>query len=275
MEVTVLGSGTVEPSALRASSGYLVTFEGGGSPLGVDLGAGALRTAIAAGLPMHRVERLALTHLHPDHTADLVPLLFARKCAPSPWGEAAPLTLLGPPGTSRMLEGMFEAWPSLRPEGERSPLSVVELDPAGGQHRLESDTLLFWFPVEHGDQSAYAYRVERRAAERTESTVFSGDTALCAGVKAAARQADLFFCELSCYPRGCEPLRCREVHLSWEDVVEICSEARVKRLLLTHLYQRVLEAEPSPLQSVRRALDIPVDLAADGRTYRLTSSGQP
>lgn len=269
MEVTVLGSGTVEPSALRASAGYLVTFEEGDSALGIDLGAGSLGTAVRAGLAMHRVERIALTHLHPDHTADLVPLLFARKCAPSPWGEAVTLTLMGPPGTARMLDGMFAAWPSLRPEGGRAPLEVLELDPKGGVLQLDGDTFLSWFPVEHGDHPAYAYRVESRSGGRTRRVVFSGDTALCTGVAAAARQADLFLCELSCYPRGCEPIRCREVHLSWEDVVEICSEAQVKGLLLTHLYQQVLEAEPCPLNSVRRALDIPVELAEDGKTYRV------
>jgi ribonuclease BN (tRNA processing enzyme) len=259
MQVTVLGSGTVDPRPQRASTGFAI--EAAGPCIIVDLGAGALRSAMLAGISMPAVETVVLTHHHPDHTSDLVPFFFARKYAPERWQECPPLTVYGPAGTAEFLDKIFAAWSSIKP-GE-GLLSVVEVSPQGPPVSLPGGLRLKSFEAVHGDMTALSYRFETR----DRVLAFSGDTALCPGVIEAARNADLFFCECSCFPRGVEPLYCRQVHLSWEDVAEVCGIAKPRRLVLTHLYELVLAREPNPLGSLSQVLTIPVELAEDRSVY--------
>jgi ribonuclease BN (tRNA processing enzyme) len=259
MRVTVLGSGTVDPRPHRASTGFVL--EVGDRAIIVDLGAGTLRNGQLAGLPMADIGTVVLTHFHPDHTSDLVPFLFARKHAPERWKQSPPLSLYGPPGTREFLHKLFEVWPSIEPEDDR--LEVFELTPGEDPCRLEGGVHLQAFRAVHGDMKALCYRFESLGSV----VAFSGDTALCPGVIEAARNADLFFCECACYPRGVEPLQCREVHLSWEDVAEICEVARPRKLILTHLYELVLARKPDPRESLAQALTIPVELGSDRAIY--------
>jgi ribonuclease BN (tRNA processing enzyme) len=146
----------------------------------------------------------------------------------------------------------------LVPKEGKSHLNVVEY--RDGVVWSAGEVTVSAIEVEHGDMKAFALRVE----EGARSLCYSGDTRLCPGIETAAAGVHLFVCECSCFPRGCEPLYCREVHLSWEDVAEICEKARPDRLILTHLYEPVLEKKPNPLDSLQQRLSIPVSLAQDG-----------
>lgn len=261
MKLTVLGSGTVDPQPHRSCSGYFVETTSGG--LILDLGNAALRQGVRSGLPIDRVENLFLSHLHPDHTADLVPFLFARNYAPPPWNESPALTLHGPPGTSALIESLYAAWPSLVPKEGKSHLSIVEY--GEGVVWSAGEVTVSAVEVEHGDMDAFAFRVE----DGDKALCYSGDTRLCPGIEAAADGVQLFVCECSCFPRGCEPLYCREVHLSWEDVAEICEKAQPESVILTHLYEPVLEKNPNPLESLQQRLTIPVSLAEDGLSVEI------
>lgn len=260
MKVTVLGSGTVDPRPNRASTGFFL--ESTGDPIVVDMGANTLRNAVQAGLPIHLARTVLLTHHHPDHTSDLVPFLFARKYATEAWRESQPLTIYGPLGSLEFLEKIFAVWPSIKPEGG---LVVRELQPGGRSQELAGSLSLSVFEAVHGDMTALCLRLEGDGKVLS----FSGDTALCPGVVAAARDADLFFCECSCFPRGQEPLYCRQVHLSWEDVAEICQESAARRVVLTHLYEPVMRRRPNPLDLLTEALSIPVHAAEDLAVYSL------
>lgn len=261
MKLTILGSGTVDPLAQRACSGYYLESLSGA--LVFDLGNGTVRRAQELGLPLHQVERLFFTHLHPDHTSDLVTFLFARKYAPPPWSPSQPLTLVGPPGFADFLEAVYTAWPSIRPPASGAEVTVMEMAYLGGTVYQDEHLTVEAVPVEHGDMTAFSFRV----SEGDRVLAYSGDTRLCDGIKKVAKGAHLFVCECSCFPRGCEPLYCREVHLSWEDVAEICRAGKPQRLVLTHLYEPVVQRRPNPLDSLTEALDIVVSLAADGAQY--------
>ena len=92
MRLTVLGSCGAYPEAGQACSGYLVEHDG--FRLLVDLGYAVvpelLRHLTAAG-----VDAVFISHGHPDHCADLNPLLRARVLG----GEALPpLPVYAPPG---------------------------------------------------------------------------------------------------------------------------------------------------------------------------------
>lgn len=263
MKLTILGSGTVDPLAHRACSGYFL--ETASEDVIFDLGNGTVRRAQELGVPVHAARRVFFSHLHPDHTSDLVTFLFARKYAPAPWSRESALTLYGPPGFTSFLESVFCAWPSIRPGEDDSHFEVVEVPEFGGVAFESEDYRVEAVAVEHGDMLAFGFRF----LEGERVLAYSGDTRLCEGVKTVAKGADLFLCECSCFPIGCEPLYCREVHLSWEDVAEICSLSGVKEVVLTHLYEPVLARSPNPLDSLREALEIPVSLAFDGLSFSL------
>jgi len=263
VKLTILGSGTVDPRPDRACSGYFLETSAGDCV--VDIGNGVVRRAMEHGVALPRVERLFLSHLHPDHTSDIVTFLFARKHAPPPWSRQSSLTLFGPPGTQAFMQAVFQAWPSLQDSGDGPAVEIVEFSMEEHVLWSEGQVSVTVVPVVHGDMEAVGYRF----VDADRVFAYSGDSKLCDGVKRVASGADLFLCECSCFSRGCEPLYCRSVHLSWEDVAEICEEANPSRVVLTHLYQLVLDDKPNPLESLQGVLSAPVSLAVDGAQYQI------
>jgi len=75
MKLTVLGSGTCIPTPTRNAPGYLL--QANGRHLLVDCGSGISRQLARAGYPCSALEGIFLTHLHPDHCADLVAIIQA------------------------------------------------------------------------------------------------------------------------------------------------------------------------------------------------------
>ncbi|MFB9876783.1 MBL fold metallo-hydrolase [Planobispora siamensis] len=92
MKITVLGACGAWPEAGQACSGYLVEHDG--FRLVMDLGYAALPRLLEH-VPAERVDAVWISHGHPDHCADLNPLLRARALGGEP---VAALPVLAPPG---------------------------------------------------------------------------------------------------------------------------------------------------------------------------------
>ncbi|MBW1822481.1 MAG: ribonuclease Z, partial [Deltaproteobacteria bacterium] len=75
--VTILGSGTCVPSLKRSSCSVLV--EVSDSKLLFDSGPGTMRRLLEAGITIFDISFIFYSHLHPDHTGELVTFLFATK----------------------------------------------------------------------------------------------------------------------------------------------------------------------------------------------------
>lgn len=251
MRLTILGSGVCEPTLKRGSSAYAV--EVGEDLLLLDMGSGAVRSALAAGLDPRRARHLLLSHFHPDHTADLVPFLFACSYAEE-WRPAAPLHFHGPPGLGRFLESLEVPYRWVRPRGWTRLLHEDPAVPLRGEGWSARA-----FPVSHGGESAVAWRIE--AGDR--ALCYSGDSSFCEGLLEAARGVDLLLCECS-VPGGEPPV---EGHLRAEEVGRLASQARVGRVLLTHLYP--VADRVDLVAQVRSAFPGPVGKAEDGATHHL------
>ncbi|MDP7654183.1 MAG: MBL fold metallo-hydrolase, partial [Candidatus Marinimicrobia bacterium] len=77
MKLTILGSGVKIPFPGRGNSGYfLQTSE---HNILIDGGSGTIRRVADFGLDYRSINTIFYTHMHPDHTFDLIPLLFAWK----------------------------------------------------------------------------------------------------------------------------------------------------------------------------------------------------
>ncbi len=221
MRVTILGSGTCVPRLDRGASSVLVRV--GDESLVFDTGPGTIRRLLEAGCAPERVSAFFYTHHHPDHTADLAPILFSAKYGRSP---RAPFLAAGGQGFRGFYERLLVAyghWIELT-EGvmEIRELSVEGPDRVEGSGwRVES------LPVAHGPESV-AYRV---TDEGGRTLAISGDTDMCEGIVSIARNADVFLCEAS-LPDGLKI----EGHLTPSLAGKIASEAGVKHLVLTHIY---------------------------------------
>ncbi|MFF0479035.1 MBL fold metallo-hydrolase [Streptomyces sp. NPDC004284] len=214
LRITVLGSATPFPRPGNACSGYLV--EGGGVRLWVDAGTGTL-AELQRYVALAEVDAVWISHLHADHSADLLPayyaLLYAGLDVP------LPVPLFGPPGIADRLAAF------LTNGRERSPVEKafgVEELYDGHVVRVGGLTLRSR-AVEHGGLPAFALRVEDGGGA---SLVYSGDCEPCSGLVELALECDLFLCEADGPVPG---------HHSAAQAGRSAAEARVGRLVVTHV----------------------------------------
>jgi ribonuclease BN (tRNA processing enzyme) len=221
MDITVVGSGTVVPRLERRQS--CVVVEAGGQTLVFDLGSGAVRGMLRAGLDPFAVDRVFFTHFHPDHTTDVVPLLFSIKYGAQD-ERSRPLHLTGPEPFERFWGSVTDAWgefmigayPTFVSEIPHVCHSPIELP--GGR--------LSWAPAQHRPESI-AYRLDGEAG----AFVYTGDTEYSESVVELARGAHTMLVECSFPDESPVP-----GHLTPGGVARMASEAAVRRVVLTHLY---------------------------------------
>jgi len=245
--VTVLGSGTCVPSLERSSCSVLV--ETAGRKWLIDSGAGTLRRLLEAGTTIFELSHLLYSHLHPDHTADLVPLLFATKYPDG--GRTEPLTIIAGRGFADFFNRLKQVYGHWIDIGD-DLLKIVEMDAGNRDHLRTAGVDIDTAPMEHSPQSV-AFRLTGPGGKRL---VYSGDTDYSEQLIDLARQADLLICE-SAFPEN------RKVpgHLTPALAGAIAARAGVRRLMLTHFYpvcaQTDIEAE------CRRTYSGPLILARD------------
>ncbi|PWB77689.1 MAG: hypothetical protein C3F08_09570 [Candidatus Methylomirabilota bacterium] len=219
MQLTILGSGTAIPSLTRGSPGLLV--EAAGSSVLLDGGAGTLPRLLKAGITATELDRVFYTHLHPDHTGDLVPLLFALR-NPA-WWRIKPLYLTGPMGFLAFYEGLMRLYGDwIAPKTYELVLheTLTEVTDAEGFRVIPRE-------VTH-IQHSLCYRIE---SDDGKSLVFSGDTAYCDAMIEAAKGADLLV--LECAAPDEQPSK---VHLTPTEAGRIAALSGCRRLALTHFY---------------------------------------
>jgi ribonuclease BN (tRNA processing enzyme) len=246
--VTVLGSGTCAPSLARSSCSVLV--ETGGRKWLIDSGAGTLRRLLEAGTTIAELSCLLYSHLHPDHTSDLVPLLFATKY-PDGITRREALTIVAGRGFEdffHRLKGVYGHWIDLGSD----MLRIIEMSTAGGDHVRLAGVDLHTAPVEHSPQSV-AFRMTGPSGRKL---VYSGDTDYSESLIELARGADLLICE-SAFP---ESQKVRG-HLTPAMAGDIAARAGVRRLMLTHFYPACEQADIEG--ECRRTYGGPLVLAQD------------
>jgi len=93
IQLTILGSGTLQPTPERGCSGYLLNIEG--QNILLDAGSGVLRQLSHMHIQAQDIDHIFFTHFHIDHTADLVPLLFAKRHTSDK--KTRDISIYGPP----------------------------------------------------------------------------------------------------------------------------------------------------------------------------------
>jgi ribonuclease BN (tRNA processing enzyme) len=250
MRVVVLGAGTGIPAKDYSPAGVYVQIAH--EHVLLDAGAGTLQRLRRAGVTYLDLDRVFLTHFHPDHCLDLVSLLFAARL-PEP-ARTKPLTIYGPRGLKRLLRAFHRAYPTwLQPRTYR--LNVKEL----GERTL-------WLPgytvrtrrMNHYETGALGYRLEVDG----KSIVYSGDTDACQAVVELGEEADLLLLECSVTDKRKVP-----GHLTPTECGRLAAIAACRRLVLTHFYPVFKGYDIRG--RVRKAYRGPLTLARDFTSFRL------
>ena len=230
LSVTILGSGTCVPSLRRSSCSALI--ETGGRKLVFDLGAGTMRRLLEVDTKISDVSFIFFSHLHPDHTGELVSFLFGSKYSGKERRQK-PITFVAGRGFSEFYNGLkmvYGSWIELEP----GLLNIVELDNNNYDSIRFNEFTVESIPVEHNDESL-AYRITSRNGI---SVVYSGDTDFSNNLVALSKEADLLICE-SALP---DELKVNG-HLTPSLAGKIATMANVRKLMLIHFYPECDEVD--------------------------------
>jgi ribonuclease BN (tRNA processing enzyme) len=218
VRLDVIGAGpayTDRPGATGAA--YLLRI--GESGLLLDLGQGSF-PRLAGHLDPASLEAIVISHLHPDHFIDLVPLRHYLR-----WGKPPRrVRVLGPVGLEGRLDGLHaeDGFGAAALDFEELTEGVRRIGP----FELESRR------VTHSDPS-FAFRVASVDGEVGEpGLVYSGDCGHAEDLDPLVRQGDVLLCEVSFGPG---PLIDGAGHLDGPAVGRLATRTRAGRVLLTHL----------------------------------------
>ncbi|GAA1206777.1 MBL fold metallo-hydrolase [Prauserella alba] len=254
--LTVLGSATPYATVGNPCSGYLVT--NGETRVWVDAGSGTL-AALQRHTRLDEIDAIWISHLHADHSADLLTAYYALLFADI--DLATPIPLYGPPGTADRLAHFLTNGP------DRSPVeSAFTVRALHDGHRAEVGPMtLTSRAVRHG-MPAFAVRVEACGTSLT----FSGDTAPCGALTELAAGTDVLLCEAE---SDRTPTAGPQVHHTPEDAADTARAAAARRLIVTHVGRFLTPADATARAGA--VLDHDVEYAAPGETFVVTGTQNP
>ncbi|MCP2262383.1 Ribonuclease BN, tRNA processing enzyme [Streptoalloteichus tenebrarius] len=251
MILTVLGCSGSVPGPGVPASGYLV--QAGGTLVALDFGNGVLAALSARRDPLS-LDALLLSHLHPDHCADMTALAVLRRYDPVR-RPAAPLPVHAPREAASRLAAAYA--PSAAELAETDLSDVFAFRPLEPGTVRIGECVVTAARVAHPCE-AFGFRIEHEGAV----LAYTGDTGPCDAVVELARGADVLLSEATWPDLPDLP---RDLHLSGREAGELATAAGVRKLVLTHIAPW-FDAE-SVAAEARAAFSGPVELAAPGAEH--------
>ncbi|MEW5992532.1 MAG: MBL fold metallo-hydrolase [Chloroflexota bacterium] len=243
MRLTVVGAGPAYTDVAGAVGAcYLV--RSGDHALALDLGHGAF-AGLAAQIRPEQLETVLISHLHPDHFVDLVPLRHYLRYHVQP---ASRVRVDAHPDLVERLDALHA-----EPGFTAAALDVVALTPGV---RQVGPFLIAAARVTHTSDS-FAFRVAEGPA--APGLVYSGDVGVADDLRPLIRRGDVLLVEVSFGPG---PVPTGAAHLGGPAVGAVAAEAGASRVLLTHL---LMGRDPAAtITSVRERFGGPVELVEPG-----------
>lgn len=249
VKVTVLGSAGSHPGNGRACSSYLVSA--GDHHLLLDCGNGSVANLLDAVDPAE-LDGVIISHLHPDHFADLYGLHYALKFHKD---GAKTVDVYAPDGARELITAVLlgDAADSFNRHlplhvaaaGERLEIGPFEIELFAANHPIET--------------LASRVRIDGRII------AYSGDSGGSEEIIECALDADLFICDSTWlsqdapFPEG--------VHMTGTEAGQHADQAGVQCLMVTHVFpQRVPEQVAADAQTVYEGY---VLIAEDREEYEL------
>ena len=248
LDLLVVGAGPAYTDRIGATgASYLVRSAGGA--LLMDLGQGSF-PRLAAAIRPEALDGVVISHLHPDHFIDLVPLrhYLCYECQPP-----RRVAVHGPLALGERIDAMY---------GEPG-FSAAALDIA---------------PLSEGLTTIGSFTVEARLVTHTNESyglrialgmdgaglVYSGDCGRADDLRPLIRPGDVLLSEVSF---GVGPAPAGVEHLDAEQVGHLAASSGVSRVLLTHLLMG--HDRDATVAATARASGTDVVLVEPGDRYSL------
>jgi ribonuclease BN (tRNA processing enzyme) len=247
VNITVLGGCGAWPTASQACSGYLVEHEG--FRLVLDPGYSTLPQLLRS-TAAEQVDAVLISHGHPDHCADLNPLLRARAL-----GEAPPAAL-----PVLALPGAVDAVLAL--DNPRMLADAYVLREFSAGRRFEVGP----FQVDTWALPHFVPNAGLRLTVDGQVLAYTGDTGPSDDIAVMARGADVLLAEATFpdqMPSGHDARFLSTAHQAGQHA----AHADARRLVLTHLWPGT---DPAAARAAaRRAYSADLDIAVPGLTFDL------
>jgi len=250
VRLTIVGCSGSFPGPRSAASCYLV--EADGFRLLIDLGNGAVGS-LQRHIDLADIDAILVSHLHPDHCIDLLPLYVARTYDPRRSFDRLPVRV--PAGGAAHLA---QAYGRAEQPGLDASYDFSEWTP--GSHQFGPFTVTvarMAHPVE-----TWGMRVEQDGAV----LAYSADTGPCDALLDLARDADLALVEAA-FESGRDDHASPDLHLTARQAGQAATDAGVRRLVLTHLPP--WNDPEVARRDAQGAFEGPVEMAFAGATYDL------
>lgn len=258
MHFAFLGTSGAVPGPTRDTTS--LAFVGRSEVLLVDVGGSPIQKLLAAGIDVHLLSHVLITHVHPDHAYGL-PALIQNLIL---MGRTAPLPIRCRAEHVELIVDLLDLF-DLRIRKDGFPLPIYGVEPREGTEILRTSSfVVLASPNAHGGMPNLALRFE--SAERRAAVVYSSDTEPCDEVVRLAQGADTLIHEATF------PQRDRGrfgAHSTAAEAGQIAGKAGVRRLILCHIeadYHGELEALAA---EARGHFQGSVEIAEELRPYAL------
>jgi len=138
LDVCLLGTGGMMPLPDRWLTAFLIRYNG--RMILIDCGEGTQIPIKMVGWGFKAIDAILFTHYHADHIAGLPGLLLTLGNS----GRTEPLTLMGPPGLKKVIEGLTVISPELP-----YMLKLIELSESENTELGINDISIKSIPVQH------------------------------------------------------------------------------------------------------------------------------
>ena len=249
MSLDVVGAGPAYTDRLGAAgAAYLVRHDS--TAVLLDLGQGAF-PRLANLLDPATLDLILISHLHPDHLVDLVPLRHFLR-----WGPGHPrrVRVAGPAGLENRLD-------ALHAETGFSA-AALDIEPLKAGRWQVGSIAVDVAKVTHSGES-FGFRV---STDDGPGLVYSGDCGRADDLADLIQTDDDLLCEVSFGPG---PVPADAAHLDGPAVGALAVRSGARRVLLTHLLMGFDEART--IEAVRREFKGPILLVQPGDRFTIGS----
>lgn len=211
--ITLLGTGTCEIELERRASSVLIELDT--TPILFDCGHGILQRLLECGVHPNDLQYIIVSHFHPDHVSDLIPLLHA-----GAWSRRHPRTtdlhIYGPPGIQNIIDGIAHVFGPEAFQQHSSSLLIHEVTDEHiqiGEHHFDFVSLP---PAgNHG----------LRFACKGKLYAITGDSYFHEEEIAFLQHVDLAVIDSG--------------HIEDTEIVQLAVASQAKRVVCTHLYRTI------------------------------------
>ena len=249
MRLSVLGAGPAYTDVYDSAGAAYLVMQGSTTVL-LDLGQGSFSRIFADRAP-ESLDAVVISHLHPDHFVDLVPMRHYLRYEFSPPRR---MRVLGPSGLDGRLDALH-AEPGFSAQ-------ALDTEVLGEATRTIGALTIESRKVWHTEES-YAFRVSVAGSD-APGLVYSGDCGSIDDLAPLIHPGDALLVEVAF---GVGPGPVGVAHLTGPLVGELAARAHPGRVLLTHI---LLHRDPeATLASVKARYDGPVSFVWPGTRLEL------